>query len=188
MQTLSGRRSNGLSPQSRRIATIAILLFALSGLISGFAVGAFVRPKIAGFGNSSNNNIGTIIQQTKTVPPVATIRPQTIRFASVDGYEAGEVSNGTIYTLTAHLQPVLGANGQPVSATDLTCKLWLIPRVPGDQGVYIPSDIARNVADINQPFTIGGATLPDLTPIPGVTYQEIANGLNFTEGTSQTQP
>ena len=186
MQTLSSRRSNSLSPQSRRIAVLAILLFALSGLISGFAVGAFVRPKIGGTGSTGGNNNTNIVQQTKTATPVATPRPQLIHFDSVDGYTFSEVANGTTYTLTAHLKQVLGADGQPVRATNLTCKLWLIHRVPGDQGVYVPSDIARNVAAINEPFTIDGATLETLTPISGITYQEILDSLNFDGGTLQT--
>ncbi|HEY6542239.1 MAG TPA: hypothetical protein VIZ18_14950, partial [Ktedonobacteraceae bacterium] len=61
MQTLSSRRSSGLNPQSRKIAVFAILLFALSGLISGFAVGAFVRPKIGGTGNTGSNNNAPIV-------------------------------------------------------------------------------------------------------------------------------
>src|SRR6266852_8515965 len=85
MQTLSNQRSNGLNRQTRRIAVFAIILFALSGLISGFAMGAFVRPKIGGTGNNSGNNIAPITQQTKTVTSVATPRPQTIRVQSVDG-------------------------------------------------------------------------------------------------------
>lgn len=189
MQTLSSRRSNGLSPHSRRVAVFAVLLFALAGLISGFTVGAFVRPKIGGIGSTNGNNINNpIVQQTKMATPVATVRPQTIRVDGVDGYTFSEVPSGTIYTLTAHLKPVLGGNGQPVNATNLTCKLWLIPRVPGNQGVYVPSDIARNVAGINQSFAIEGATLPDLNPIPDVTYQEIPGSLTFTGGTQQTEP
>ena len=188
MQTLASRRSSGLSPQSRRIAVFAVLLFALAGLISGFTVGAFVRPKIGLPGSNGGNTNPGIVQQTKTTTPVAQPRPQTIRFEAVDNYEPREISNGTTYTLTAHLKPVLDANGQPVRATNLTCKLWLISRVPGDQGVYVPPDIARNVAGISQTFTIEGATLPDLNPMPDVTYQEIPGSLTFTGGTRQTEP
>ena len=187
MQTLSSRRSNGVGPQSRKIAVFAVLLFALAGLISGFTVGAFVRPKIGGTANNQGgNNITPIVQQTRTTTPVATPRPQTIKFESVDGYSPSEVPNGTTYTLTARLNPVLNAEGQPVRATNLTCKLWLISRVPGDQGVYVPSDTARNVTAINEPFTIDGATLDTLNPIPGITYQEIPGSLIFNSGTPQT--
>lgn len=188
MQTLSSRRSNSLSPQTRRIATFAIILFALSGLISGFAVGAFVRPKHSGpTNNQGANSITPIVQQTKTATPVATVRPQTIRVQSVDGFDSTEVSNGTTYTLTAHLSPVLGADGQPVHATGLTCKLWLITRIPGDQGVYISPDIAKNVSAINEPFTAQGAPKDNLTaPIAGANYPEIPQSLTFDGATGQT--
>ena len=189
MQTLSSRRSNSLSPQSRRIAVLAILLFALSGLISGFAVGAFVRPKIGGTANNQGgNNINPIVQQTKTATPVPQPRPQTIRVESVDSFSSPEVPNETTYTLTAHLRPVLGTDHQPVHATNLTCKLWLINRLPENQGVYIPSDIAKNVSTINEPITSQGAPLDDpTTPIPNTSYPEITQSLVFTGGTQQTE-
>lgn len=187
MQTLSSRRSNGVGPQSRRIAVFAVLLFALAGLISGFTVGAFVRPKIGGTANNQGgNNITPIVQQTTTTTPVAQPRPQVIRVDSIDDVSSPEVANGTTYTLTAHLQPVLGTDGQPVRAADLTCKLWLISRVPGDQGVYISSDIAKNVVSLSNSFTIQGGTRDGLEPLPGVTYPEIPQSLNFNSDTPQT--
>ena len=190
MQTLSGRRSNGLSPQSRRIATFAIILFALSGLISGFAVGAFVRPKVGGTGNNNGTGITHVVQQTKTATPVATPRPQTFSIQGLGGVGYVEVPDGTTtYTLTAQLNPVKGTDGQPVHANNLTCKLWLIPRVANDQIVYIPSDIAKNVNDISGAFTtLALAKNGDQrTPLAGVTYPEIQQALNFSSSTSQTQ-
>jgi hypothetical protein len=190
MQTLSGRRSNGLSPQSRRIATFAIVLFALSGLISGFAVGAFVRPKVGGTGNNNGTGITRIVQQTKTATPVATPSPQTFSIQGLGGVGYIEVPDGTTtYTLTARLDPVKGTDGQPVRANNLTCKLWLISRIANDQKVYISSDIAKNVNGISGTFTtlaIAKNGDPN-TPLPGVAYPEIQQALNFSSSTSQTQ-
>ncbi len=45
MQTIADRGSNNVSSQTRTIAFLAVFLFAFSGLISGFAVGAFIHPK-----------------------------------------------------------------------------------------------------------------------------------------------
>jgi hypothetical protein len=45
MQTLSSQYPHNINQQTRKIAVVAIILFAISGLISGFAVGAFVHPK-----------------------------------------------------------------------------------------------------------------------------------------------
>ena len=45
MQTLTEKRqTNNVRSQSHTIVVVAMLLFALAGLISGFAVGAFIRP------------------------------------------------------------------------------------------------------------------------------------------------
>ncbi len=190
MQTLSGRRSNGLGPQSRRMATFAIILFALSGLISGFAVGAFVRPKVGGTGNNNGTGITRIVQQTKTATPAATPRPQTFSIQGLGGVGYVEVPDGTTtYTLTAQLNPVIGTDGQPVHANNLTCKLWLISRIANDQNVYIPSDIAKNVNGISGAFTaLATAKNGDQnTPLAGVTYPEIQQALNFSGSTSQTQ-
>jgi hypothetical protein len=186
MQPLSGRRSNGLSQQSRRIATFAIILFALSGLISGFAVGAFVRPKIGGPGNNNGTGISPIVQQTKTATSVATPRPVRITIHNRPSVSFVELQNESNYTVTAHLDNVVDKNGQPIHADNLTCKLWLIPRVPDDQGVSISSDIASNVAAINQPITLQGASLHNLQElIPGATYPEIAQSLTFDGATPQ---
>ncbi len=187
MQMLSGRRSNGLSPQSRRIATFAIVLFALSGLISGFAVGAFVRPKVGGTGNNNGVGITRIVQQTKTATPVATIQPVQIPIPTIDRVESPNVPNGTNYTLTAHLKNILGRDGQPIHADNLTCKLWLIARVPRDQKVYIPLDILSNVATISNPFT-SQAKDQNGNLLPDVTYPEIEQSLAFNNPTPQTQP
>jgi hypothetical protein len=187
MQTLSGRRSNGLSPQSRRIAVVAIVLFALSGLISGFAVGAFVRPKIGGTGNNGGNSLTPIVEQTKTTTPVATPRPVRITIHNRPSVSFVELENGSTYTVTAHLDNVIDKNGQPVHADNLTCKLWLISRVPDDQGVSISSDIASNLAAINGPITLQGASLNNLQDLlPGITYPEITQGLTFDDATPQT--
>ena len=123
MQTLSSPRSNGLNPQSRRVAVFAVLLFALSGLISGFAVGAFVRPKIGGIGSSGINNVNSITQQTKTATPVSTIAPERLGYPKVDQYSFRESANGqTEYVFSVH---AIDASGNPLHVTGITCKLWL---------------------------------------------------------------
>ena len=186
MQTLSSRRSNSLSPQSRRVATFAVLLFALAGLISGFAVGGFVRPKIGGIGSTGNNNINNpIVQQTKTATPTSGPQPVQFNYPIIDHVESPDVPTGTTYTLTAHLDHVVGRDGQPVHASNLTCKLWLISQVPGDQKVSIPSGILTNVSGINNTFT-SQATGRDGNPLPDVSYPEIQPGLVFNSSTPQT--
>src|SRR5215472_2654372 len=121
MQTLSGQSPKGLSQQSRKIAVFAILLFALSGLISGFAVGAFVRPKI-GTGTSTGSATTSGAQSTKTS------QSTTAGYINLDSPVIGdftfsEVANGsTSYIFTAQ---ILDKSKNPIRASDVTCKLWL---------------------------------------------------------------
>lgn len=164
MQTLSGRRSNGLSPQSRRIAIIAIILFALSGLISGFAVGAFVRPKIGGAGNTGGNSITPIVQQTKTATPVPALRPQQMNFPKVDHYSPREFADGqTLYLFSAYATDTAGNR---LHVTGITCKLWLTrQQILPQHHEWSPVEALNN-------------------PVTG----EIPNALLFDPSTFQTQP
>ena len=67
MQTLSSQHPNPINQHTRKIAFIAILLFALSGLISGFAVGAFVHSKPRGSGTTPTSSGTTpIAKETRT--------------------------------------------------------------------------------------------------------------------------
>jgi len=163
MQTLSGRRSNGLNPQSRRIATFAILLFALAGLISGFAVGAFVRPKIGGTGNTGGNGVSPIVQQTKTTTPVSTLKPQEMNVPKVDHYSFREFADSqTLYVLSAH---AIDASGNRLHVAGITCKLWLTrEQILPHHSEWSPVEALN-------------------TPVRG----EIPNSLLFDPSTPQTQ-
>ena len=124
MQTLSRPNTNGLNQQSRRIAIFAILLFALSGLISGFALGAFVKPKIAGLPQiSSGGGTTPVVQSTRTSTPVPTLKPVYLNPPKVDQATTREFADGqTVYTFSAH---AIDRNGNRIHSTGITCKLWL---------------------------------------------------------------
>src|SRR5579863_2471279 len=108
MQTLSSRRSNGLSSHSRRIAAFAILLFALSGLISGFAVGAFVRPKSGGTPNTTGTGITPVVQQTNTATASPTPAPVAFDYPKQSVDQSVQRADGTTtYTLRAYLTGVI---------------------------------------------------------------------------------
>src|ERR1700730_18439949 len=172
MQTLSGRRSNGLSPQSRRIATFAIILFALSGLISGFAVGAFVRPKIGGAGNNNGTGISPIMQQTKTSTPSAQSHPVKLGDPVVIAVKYHEIADGTTsYTFTAYAvdQSIDNHHGKRVNVSGITGKLWL-QNIPQGGFINLPESRLRHL-DIQGPLTV----------------DEVAGTLNFVTGTTQIQ-
>ena len=167
MQSLSRQRaSNNSNNQSPTIAFIAIFLFALAGLISGFSVGAFVHPTSSRPGNS----IGTITpppstnqSQTATRTPPSQ-HPLKIDEPVIDQYQYTEFANSsTSYTFSAHATH----NGQPVHSSAITCKIWITR--DGDVNKHITQDRLGAVDTLNQPF-------------PG----ETQNALTFDATTPQT--
>lgn len=173
MQTLSSRSPNRLSQQSRKIAVFAILLFALSGLISGFAMGAFVRPKIGIGTKPTGSGITPVGQNTKTAV-TTTLTPTKLGWP-VFTPSGKQIANGTsLYTLTAQVvdQSIDPRNGYPVHASGITCKIWLTK--DGNINDNIQADNykrLKSVDTLNESF-------------PG----EIVGALNFDPGTQQTQP
>ncbi len=175
MQTLSRKNPTKLSSQTRKIATRAILLFALSGLISGFAVGAFVHLKPA-TGTTHNTGSGTtpIAQNTRpSATPITQPDPVRFDYPKLDHVDYLEKADGsTFYTFSAHINVT-------VRASDLTCRLWLVQRIPANT-VNFDLESTNNLKDIN--------TLSNpLTGIAnGQTFNEIQD-LNFDPSTPQTQ-
>ena len=166
MQMLSGQSPKGLSQQSRKIAVFAVLLFALSGLISGFAVGAFVRPRIGPGTTSPGSGTTSGTQSSKTSQPTANI---ILDYPVIGDFSYSEVANGsTTYIFTAQ---IFDKSKNPIRTTDVTCKLWLTKN--GDVNPVLQADndaIPRAIDQIQQPFP-----------------HEVANGLNFIPPSPQVQ-
>ncbi len=151
MQTLSGQGSaNNLKNQWRTIAVISIILFAIAGLLSGFAVSAFTRPVQQQLANNAGTTL-TPPQQKLTHTPTATshsqqsllLGPPTIQQADYT-----EIANdSTPYTVTAQ---AVGQQSQPIYSQGITCKLWLTK----DSNVNANMPASRLVAvdTLAQPF------------------------------------
>lgn len=169
MQTVSHQYPNNLNQQSRKVAVLAILLFALSGLISGFAVGAFVHSRSqpgAATGTSTTGSKSTpIAHATQTQPTTITRTPAELGFPVIDKsvFVYNELADGqTAYTYSAY---AIYANGHRVNSLGLTCKLWLTKNTQGLQrSEWTP------VSAVNQP--IGG---------------EVEGSIIFDSTTSQVQ-
>lgn len=162
MQTFYGQGSNSLNQQSPKVALIAILLFAFSGLISGFAVGAFVHHKT---GTTHNNNTGTgitpIAQNTGT--PVSTTAPEVvwlgepkIQYPDIGTQRADGSTSYTLSTL------IVDKSDHPIQASDVTCKLWLTK--DGNATAMLSANnyaVPKAIDAIQQPFqgeVVGGLT------------------------------
>jgi hypothetical protein len=168
MQTVYSQSSSKLNPQTRKIATIAIVLFALSGLISGFAVGAFVRHNPATV-TTHNTSSGSKSIERITQPPVITRIPEVVTLGEpriTDAISPETANNSTSYSLSAL---IIDKANNPIQASDVTCKLWLTKDANVSSNIEI-DNMARleSIGAMQQPF-------------PGD-----VGGLNFTT-TQQTQ-
>src|SRR5207249_1477188 len=97
MQSVSGQGPiNNLNPQSRTIAVIAIILFALAGLISGFAVGAFIRPGEQQQASNPNQTLTPPAQGQSNTPTVShPQRPLPMSPPVIDEFKYSEIANGS---------------------------------------------------------------------------------------------
>lgn len=155
MQTLSSQHPNNINQQTRKIAVVAILLFAFSGLISGFAVGAFVHPKAKPGAGTGPTGSGTTPITKATHPPVSTVTTEHVNLdlpvINQGDYTYFQIANGsTNYTFSALIR---NKNQNPIQASDVTCKLWLTKE--GDVNAILRADnyaIPRTFDTIQQPF------------------------------------
>jgi len=173
MQTLSSQPPNHISQQTRKIAVFAVLLFALSGLISGFAVGAFTHSKPHGSGTTKSVNTGTtpVTQSTKgsvsTAPENVNLDLPVINQADFSYFQ---VANGsTSYTFSTL---IINKSKNPIQVSDVTCKLWL-----------------TKDADVNSILRADNYALPrSFDTIQQSFPKEVVGAFTFTAPTQQTQP
>jgi hypothetical protein len=175
MQTLSSQHPNNLNQQTRKIAVVAILLFAFSGLISGFTVGAFVHPKVktkTGTTHNTGSGITPITQVTHPAIPTTTREHVNLDLPVINlgDYSTFEIANGsTNYTFSAL---ILNKNNNPIQVSDVTCKLWLTKE--GDVNSILRVDnyaILRTIDTIQQPFP-----------------KEVVDAFNYIDPSQQIQP
>lgn len=176
MQTVSTRYPNNLNQQSRKVAMTAILLFALAGLLSGFAVGAFVHPK-----SQSATGAGTASTGSKTTPVAHTTPTRSTSVVAEHinlsepvipqgSYSYVQTADGSSnYTISAL---ILNKNNTPIQATDVTCKLWLT-KEGNVNSILRANDYAllRSIDTVQQPFP-----------------KEVAGTLNYIPSSQQIQP
>lgn len=182
MQTITRERTTGpgmdstphTSSQSRSIAIVAVILFALSGLISGFSIGAFIHPPKSSLTNP--NTSGTtppIVAQS----PVATKGPRTVKtvplgWPVIAYFNSMEIADGTTsYTLSANPvdQSIDAGHGKEVYASGITCKVWLIQHIPGTAHLSLPIPTLQNISAIQNPIT-GTAKNQQYAEIPGLLF------------------
>jgi hypothetical protein len=175
MQTLSSQHPNNLNPQTRKIAVIAILLFALSGLVSGFAVGAFGHTKAkTGTGTAPDTGTRTtpVVRVTQTPVSTTTTEHVNLDLPVIGDYSYFQIANGsTNYTFSAL---IINKNNNPIQVSDVTCKLWLTKE--GDVNSILRAGnyaIPRTIDNIQQQ-----------QPFP----KEVVGAFNYIAPSQQIQP
>ena len=173
MQTASSQYPNNINQQTRKIAVVAILLFALSGLISGFAVGAFVHPKAqtgTGTGTAPTNSGKTPVTQNTKTPASTTPENVHLNAPQITYFSYVQAANGsTNYTVSSL---IVNNSNQPIQVSDVMCKLWLakdadVDSILGADNYAIP----KAIDTIQQPFK-----------------GEVTGAFNFISPAQQTQP
>lgn len=187
MQTITRERTTGTGTsstphtgsQSRSIAIVAVILFALSGLISGFSIGAFIHPpKSSTTGPNTSGTTPPIAGQS----PVTTRTPYTIQeiplgWPVIAYFNNMETADGsTSYTFSAYPvdQSVDAGHGTEVFASGITCKVWLIQHIPATAHLSLPIPTLQDISAIQNPIT---STVKDhqYAEIPGLTFYDASS-------------
>lgn len=162
---------NQTGPRSQSIIITAITLFALSGLLVGFAFGALTihRPQ-------QTTHTGPTVKNTPiTVPRAATATPTPVAQSMPLGIpKITNISSITLtadgttpYTISAY--PIDKAGNQ-VHSGDITCKIWLTKDPNINDTLGKANDQLKNADTLNAPFS-----------------NEEQGALSFGSGSQQTQ-
>ncbi len=165
-QTVKPQTQPHGTSQVQYMIITAITLFALSGLMVGFTVGAFTHPRPV----QQTHKGTTIPALTVSKSPTATKAP-TVNIAQVKigcpipgNYQQTQISDGTTdYTFSAQIvdrsidpTPPCG-KGNPLALPDLSCKMWLVKeqddvRKLADRINKLPADEREAVWNLQMPF------------------------------------
>lgn len=159
--------------RTQSLIITAITLFALSGLIIGFATGAVTRQQQAAK-PTAIPTANSIVKQAQPSPTQATAQPVPLGCPSIQQSDNNGVADGT--TPHTFQMQVVGttdpkscdANTKPIQSSGITCKLWLTKST--DEALKGAEAVGNNINAVQQ-------------PIEG----ESQGGLLFNSSTPQTQ-
>lgn len=170
--------------QSPSIIFIALTLFALAGLMIGFAVGLFTYRK-TGQTPKNNNGSSITVVHPKTSPTVAVVPPQELDCPKILTLSSGtQLADGTTsysiieqaMALNAQGDTICKGNSHPIQVNGITFKLWLTKGF--QKTLHLPGTPSQLLTNISNPITgtIEDQNYPDL------------QSLNFDPTTKQVQP
>lgn len=153
------------------VAMYTIACFSLAGLILGFAAGGFWGRAIQ---KPISHQPPSVAQRNPSPTLTVSPTPENVQLDSpiITHISATEKADGaTSYTLSA--QAVYKGTQQPITVSDVVCKLWLTSDLDGTTAAYAANSyqLLRNIDGLSQPFP-----------------QETVGGLVFTAPSTQIQP
>src|SRR5439155_12904150 len=142
---------NKRRPRSQTIVFTAFTLFALSGLLIGFAVGAFTRSRQPGQPGIDNTGSTSGAVQGKTPQAIPTVDVLALGGVGCphlrgNNFNFIEIADGKTSNTVSIQAQISGAGvcqfttEKPLHISDITCKLWLIQRVPERQILQFPKE------------------------------------------------
>lgn len=159
----------------RRIVLTTLLCFSLAGLLTGFALGGFVSRAAGRYpGGPAATSALSIAGHSPTPTGSRQVASVVLGLPVVRAgdYTGQERADGTTpYRLSASIVTKTGAT--PISATDVTCRLWLT------------DDMAATSAALGSK---NYALLRDLSAFASPFPHEVAHALLFAPASPQTQP
>jgi hypothetical protein len=148
----AGPNQNG--PRSQSIIITAITLFALSGLLVGFAFGALTKTRTQPTTNTQQNKPSTpiTVPHTATPTPVPTEQVSPLGYPKITNLSAStQIADGaTSYTLSAY---PIDKTGNQIHSGNITCKIWLTKDANINSTLNQASVQLKNVDTLNQPLS-----------------------------------
>jgi hypothetical protein len=151
-----GRPPQNLSTQPHTGAFLALALFALAGLISGFAIGAFVHPHKARQTTSALHSITPVINTRMPSPSPTPLVQQPEKMGwpvllqrPVFSEVADDASTYTI-SVQAVDQSIDAGHGAPIHASSISGRIWLTK--DGHVSRNMPAARLRSVDTLAEPF------------------------------------
>lgn len=153
----------------------ALILFAIAGLLSGFAIGAINRQPHAQTGGNVHNtqqNKPTVPSKTGSTQTTATPTITSLGCPKADVFTSPETADGqTIFTASAFATSGGTCAGTQLNVSGITFKLWLTKRITS---LTFPENAKAMLDTINSPITgkaKNGDTIQDLQAIQFTTAQ-----------------
>lgn len=153
--------------RSRSVFIVALILFAVAGLASGYVMGALTKTKPSSQPQTltPQGTATKVSSEPKESPTTAVkpITPQEVGCPSVLSYQPAMQADGaTPYSITVQAtdtsKSICDQKNKPLKTQGITFKFWLIPNVPLSKRITFSQETKnkylKNVNNLNEPIPV----------------------------------